>query len=214
MLCFLLCFIFLVSPVYAAGSLRIEKISTEVNLPQIKYYVAYPRISGLKNESAQHKLNVAFMENAAAARTKAEYEAKSSAVNGEVNYEVKRNQDGIMSLIMKADTGISGVKSSERSSVTISTVTGRRYLISDLFIENADYVATLSDNIKAQIKKQGLKEETSFKKISEDADYYLTTDSLVIYFKQGQYFSVSDGIREFKIPLKTLDGILRPQFII
>lgn len=213
-LCFLLCFIFLVSPVYAAGSLRIEKISTEVNLPQIKYHVAYPRISGLKDENTQHKLNVAFMENAVIARTKAEYEAKSTAVNGGVDYEVKRNQDGILSIVMKSNTSYSGSNLSEQNSVTINTVTGRRYLLSDLFVDNADYAATLSGQIKAQIKTNKVKAETSFKKISEDADYYLTADSIVIYFKQGKYFSTSDGIKEFKVPLRTLDGILRPQFII
>lgn len=213
-LCFMLSIIFLANTVNAAGSVRIEKISTDVNLPQIKYHVAYPRISGLKDENAQHKLNVAFMENAVIARTKAEYEAKSTTVNGGVDYGVKLNQDGIMSLVTKISTSYSGSTLSEQTSVTINTVTGRRYLISDLFVDNADYVATLSDQIKAQIKAQKLKEVTEFKKISEDADYYLTADSIVIYFKQGQYFSASDGIKEFKIPLKTLDGILRPQFII
>jgi inhibitor of cysteine peptidase len=215
-LCLSLCFTFLISPVYALGSLRVEKITSVINEPQLKYHIVYPRISGLKDNDMQHRLNVAFMENAETVRAQAEYEAKNAVVNGSVGFEVKRNQNGIMSLVLKENKNVGSSANNGQVGVTINTVTGNRYIISDLFTENADYVATLSAQIKTRIysDKLNFKQVKEFKEISENASYYLTDKALVIFFRQGEYFANECGVKEFAIPLKSLDGILKPQFII
>ncbi len=214
-LCLSLCLIFLANPVCALGSLRVEKISSEISGSQLNYRIVYPHISGLKDTMMQQRLNVAFMEKAKAAECEAKYEAKSAAVNGNVDFEVRRNQNGVMSLVMKKNINAGFGNRAEQTGVTIDTVTGSRYLIADLFVNNADYVATLSAQVKEQIRR-GLnyKKLREFEQISENSDYYLTDKSLVVYFKQGEYFTAECGIKEFVIPLKSLDGILKPQFII
>jgi hypothetical protein len=215
-LCLSICFTFLVSPVYALGSLRVEKITSVINEPQLKYHIVYPRISGLKDNDMQNRLNVAFMENADTARTQAEYDAKSAAVNGSIDFEVKRNRSGIMSLVLKESKNVGSSAEKGQIGITIDTVTGNRYLLSDLFTENADYVATLSAQVKAQICRDKLypQQVKEFKEIGENASYYLTDKTLVVFFRQGEYFTNECGVKEFAVPLKSLDGILKPQFII
>lgn len=209
--CFALIFMFLASPAFAAGTVRVGRITEKESYSSVQSSIAYPNISGISDTKQQNRLNVAFMEMAKTFRTKAEYEAKSGTVNANMDYKVMRNQDGVMSLVVKESINSGRGQDVSQIGVTIDTVTGRRYLISDLFIENADYVDTISDYINS---KQRNKSDASFVKVSENADYYLTRDAIVLFFKQGENTNKECAVKEFAIPLKTLKGILKPQFVV
>jgi len=215
LICFVITFVFVASPVSATGSVRVDRIAEQSSEPALKCRIDYPHISGLTDENMQHKLNVAFNEKANVFRTKAKYEAKSGTVDADMGFKVTRNQDGVMSLVMKEKINAGKGEKLTQTGVTIDTVTGRRYFISDVFIDNADYVAVLSAQVKSQIERQGLdlRQVKRFKKISENADFYLTGERLVVFLKQGEYFSDECSVKEFAIPLKTLEQILKPQFI-
>lgn len=214
--CFAIALIFLASPVYASGSVRVDKVAAQMSDSSLNCHIVYPHISGLNDENMQQRLNVAFMEMAKIVHTKAKYEAKSGTVDADMDFNVTRNQDGVMSLVMKENINSSKGKRFAQTGVTIDTVTGRRYLISDLFIDNADYVATLSAQVKSQLERnrQSGNQVKEFNQISENADFYLTADTIVVFFKQGEYFSDECAVKEFAIPLKALKAILKPQIII
>ncbi|HEX2938246.1 MAG TPA: DUF3298 domain-containing protein [Ruminiclostridium sp.] len=211
--CFSLAFVLAVVPVSAAGSLRVEKVSESVSVPSLNCRVSYPHIDGISNLSRQERLNVALKESAKTVETKARYDAKFGNVNADVDFIVTRNNNSIMSLVVKGKISSGKSESLSQTGLTIDTVTGRRYLLADLFIDNADYVETLSNQIKTQIARSGLdkRQVKEFKRISENEDFYLTSDSVIVFFEQGEYFSSDCAVREFAIPLETLAGILKPQ---
>jgi hypothetical protein len=215
LICFALAAVFFVSPAFAAGSVRVDKVDKQVSDSTLKCRIVYPHISGLDDENRQQRLNVAFMERAKTVCTRAKYEAKSGTVNANMDFKVTHNHDGVMSLVMKESINAGSGEKFTQTGVTIDTVTGRRYLISDLFIDNADYVATLSAQVKSQIERMQprLKQVKEFAEISDNAEFYLTDDTLVVFFRQGEYFSSECAVKEFAIPLKTLEEILKPQFI-
>ncbi len=170
LICFVLSAVLFTSPVFAAGSVRVDRVAEQVTGENLKCETAYPHISGLNDKNMQQKLNVAFKEKADVVRTEAKYEAKSGNVNAKMDFKVMRNQDGVMSLVMKESIVAGKGEKLTQTGVTINTVTGRRYFISDLFIDNADYVSTLSAQIKSKIESSQLSVK-GFDKISENADY-------------------------------------------
>jgi hypothetical protein len=206
----------LITPASALNSLRVEKISSQLSRPTIECRIAYPHISGIVSEQNQQLLNVDFAEQAQIFRAKADYAAKSQTVKANMDYRVMRNQDGILSLVSRRTIASGSGEQQEFAGMTIDTVGGQRFFLSDLFIDHADYVATLSGQIQDRIKQSHMtsKQIKKFDQISENQAFYLTGDALVIFFSQGQYFTDECLVKEFTIPLKSLEGILKPQYCI
>lgn len=213
--CFALAFLFFTIPASASGSVRINKVSAKYKDSNLDCMIEYPQISGVNDTAVQHKLNVGFIEMAKNLRTEAEYGAKSGAVNAKMGYKVTRNRGGIMSLVVTENISASGGQKPSAAGLTIDTVTGKRYFLSDLFIDNADYVAVLSDRVAA-VRAKGMSDNGasgSASKISANAAYYLTEDSIVIIEKQGNDYDINCTVKEFAIPLKEVKEIIRPQII-
>lgn len=210
--------VLLSTPGSALGSLRVEKITTRLSEQNLTCQIEYPHISGIVIAQNQQLLNVDFAEQAKIFSAKADYAAKSQTVKAKMDYHVTRNQDGILSLVIRrtivAQNGAQIGALQEYNGMTIDTVRGQRLFLSDLFIQHADYVATLSGQIQDRIVKSRLNEKMirKFEKISENQEFYLTGDKLVLIFSQGQYFTDECGVKEFAIPLKSLEEILKPQY--
>lgn len=211
--CLVFAFSLSAAPVSASGSLRFSEVSDSVDGPALKCRASYPHIDGMCNTAVQERFNVLMMERAKAMELRAQYNAKFGNVAADMSYNVTRNNNSVASLVLRDKIGTGKGESCSQMGFTLDTVTGQRYFLSDIFIDNADYVETLSEQIKAQIKSKGLyrKQIREFKRISQNQDYYLTQDSLVLFFEQGEYFSSDCAVREFAIPLKTLAGILKPK---
>lgn len=189
-------------PASASGSVRINAVTERVSEQNLDCSVKYPQLYGIKNTDAQEKLNVGFLEMAKVVRTEAIYGAKSGAVKASMDFTVTRNDGGILSLVVNKNITSPSGRNPDKIGVTVDTVTGRRYLLSDLFIENADYVATLSDAISSQ----------SILRISTNQGFYLIDDKLVVIVGQGKISDNDYTVKEFAIPLKQIKEILKPQF--
>lgn len=210
----------MVEPVGAASRLGIQKSDGSVNGPGLKYEYSYPRVGGVGNAETEQKLNIMFKEKAIACGKIAEYASKglggaNPGVSGKFGYTVKRNANGILSLVMKSDLSVSGKRGiDEQSAMTIGTADGKIMKLEDFFIKNADYRERLSRAVNEQIRKRGLKTQLLRKidTISPDADFYLTDNDIVLFFNRYDYFPYECGIQEFPVPLNSLDGILRPEY--
>lgn len=212
---FALAAVILTIPASASGSVRINAVTEQVSEQNLDCRVKYPQLSGVKNTEAQEKLNVGFLEMAKGVRTEAVYGAKSGAVKANMDFTVTRNDGGIMSLVVNKNITSPSGRNPDKIGVTVDTVTGRRYLLSDLFISNADYVATLSDSVRS-LEKTGTTDSGSSQpvlSISTNQGFYLTSDKLVVIVRQGKIFDSNCTVKEFAIPLKQIKEILKPQFI-
>lgn len=103
---------------------------------------------------------------------------------------------------------------------TIDLNTGERVLLEDFFVEGADYVTPISENIKLQMEEQMAAdenvyywlhdemEEFNFKKIAQDQSFYLNENGeVVIIFNEGDVAPMYMGVVEFVIPQEVIGYI-------
>ncbi len=103
---------------------------------------------------------------------------------------------------------------------TIDLASGERLQLKDIFVEGADYITPISENIKEQMRDRMAKdeniyywledeiEELNFKAISEETSFYINEkDNVVISFDQGEVAAMYMGVVEFEIPTEVLDDI-------
>lgn len=103
---------------------------------------------------------------------------------------------------------------------TIDLNTGERLQLKDIFIEGADFITPISENIKEQMKAQMASddmvyywlddeiEEWNFKAITEETSFYLNErDNVVIGFNEGDVAPMYMGTVEFEIPAEVLSDI-------
>jgi hypothetical protein len=219
---FLLITLFLVQSVSAASTLRVQSISNEINETQLRFKSNYPYIQGLHDEKKQQIINVMLKEKAETTQKTAQYATKmlagtNAVVDASFDYTVKRNENGILSFVINERiTAGSGKGMNVQSAMNIDTISGKFYKLQDYFSEKADFVATISDEIKIQIKQKGLDKKllSDFKQIKRDEGFYITDNNIVIFFQQYEYFPYECGITEFEIPLRSLDGILKPEYTV
>ncbi len=103
---------------------------------------------------------------------------------------------------------------------TIDLNTGERLKLKDLFLEGADYITAISENIKKQMREQmdadeGVMywldeemDEWNFKAITEETSFYLNEKgNVVIGFNEGDVAPMYMGTVEFEIPAEVLADI-------
>lgn len=103
---------------------------------------------------------------------------------------------------------------------TIDLNTGERLALKDLFLEGADYITAISENIKEQMQAQmdadenvyywlhDEIEEWNFKAITDETSFYLNEKgNVVIGFNEGDVAPMYMGTVEFEIPAEVLEGM-------
>ncbi len=103
---------------------------------------------------------------------------------------------------------------------TIDLATGERLALKDLFVEGADYITPISENIKAQMREQMAADEMvyywvddeieamNFKAITDETSFYLNEqDEIVIAFDEYEVAPGCMGCVEFVIPGEVTAGI-------
>lgn len=96
---------------------------------------------------------------------------------------------------------------------TIDLNTGERLQLKDLFLEGADYITPISENIKSQMREQMAAddmnhywvddeiEELNFKEITDETAFYINENGkIVISFNEGDVAPMYMGVVTFEIP--------------
>lgn len=221
MVCFILpCFLFALN-VSAASSLRIYTVQDEINEPNLRYTCAYARVLGIRDAEAQNRINVRLHETAESARLAAQLAAKelssrSAVVNGSFGFSVPRNEKGFVSIVMKQSCRVDNARGMTRqTAMTFDTVNGRELRLGDLFRDDVNHQAILDEAVRDGIKRRNLSTRLTqpFKTVGETRQFYLTSDSLVLFFQPYELLPYEDGVVEFSIPLHSMDGCLKPAFL-
>lgn len=105
---------------------------------------------------------------------------------------------------------------------TIDLTTGERLALKDLFVEDADYIGIISEEIKRQMREQMAEdenkyywlddeiEEWNFKSITDDTQFYINeNNNIIISFNEGDVAPMYMGVVTFEIPAEVLEGIYR-----
>lgn len=170
----------------------------------------YPRVTNLRR-SLRGEINEAI--KAAAQKAIPDFDPGTSIVEAAGSYLTTVNTNGVLSLKFQdyilpelAAHGVSG-----QSSITLSLETGRIFAFADLFRPGADYRAAIDRIILAQIAAQGIPMLKPFAGVGPDTDYYLTAESLVIYYQPYVYTPGAYGVLEFVIPYGEIGAIVDPR---
>lgn len=196
----------------------------------IKITLQYPQLYGLEDNAVQNNINSVFEREAMAAKEQGlknadeikniiTYPNTDIKIECETyfDYKIKYNQNGLISVVFtdyQYSGGAHGI--TLQKSYTFNIKTGEEYKLCDLMKSGADYVSNISNNIRGKIDekvKAGILAEigdVTFNTIKSDQDYYLSGDSVTIYFQQYEYFPYAAGIQKFSIPFSTLKNMLRP----
>lgn len=170
----------------------------------------YPRAVNL-NSKVRSKINSAIKRAAFAAIP--DYDPGTSISEAVSSYKTTVNMKGVLSLRFEdycypemAAHGVTGV-----SSVTLDLKTGREYEFYQLFRKGTNYQTEINQIIQAQIIAEQIPLLKPFTGVGPDEDYYLTPDSLVVYYQPYEYTPGAYGVLEFKIPYSQITGIIDPE---
>ena len=122
-----------------------------------------------------------------------------------VNYTIHLNKDNILSLTLSLYSYTGGAHGSSKDiSLNIDTNTGKNGVIKD-FLGNNDYDEIILREIKAIVKKNPdmyfEDEINKLNKLPYNQKFYLTDDSIVVYFDEYEIAPYVAGSPKFSIPL-------------
>lgn len=188
----------------------VAKVNTrQLVKPRVK--VHYPHVHGLPLRPAQTAVNHAIVDKMyAMLREQGYVQEPDMEITGE--YKVHLNDKGLLSLTLEQFSYTKGAAHgmTYRHSLTFNLQDGHDYRLRELFKPDADFVRVISEKIKQEIKEKDIPLIADFEEIAENEEYYLTEDSLVIYFQLYQYTPYAYGFPEFSIPYEELAEILKP----
>ena len=127
-------------------------------------------------------------------------------------YEDTLNENGIVSILFDMYTYVNKAAHglSVYDSITFNANTGQIYSFSDLFNPRTNYIAELNRLAQEYIQRNNVTLTTPFGGVEEDQDFYLTPDSLVMYYQVYQYTPYYYGLFKIEIPYNRIRNLLGP----
>jgi len=186
------------------------KVSEEKFRPNRNYLVYYPVLSNMKNLSIEQSVNSRLKDLWTDSSVKP---SDNLDYNYEGSFAVGFNRKNLLVL---EESGYDypfgaahGMPVMEY--VHLDTETGVFYNLEDLFKDGSNYVEVLSSIVEEQIKLHG--EEMgvwpdSYKGIRPDQPFYITEDSLALYFYPYEIAPYAAGFPTFKIPFEEISEII------
>lgn len=173
--------------------------------------IYYPQVIGLMNGSVQQSINEAIYEEMQTL-IQEQYESQYTDTFEEMigTFEIKTNQRHVLSLTLtnyafapQHANGLTLIKG-----LTFDTTTGEKYNLSELFIEDSNYVEVLSMHVKEQIGARDIPLLVDFTQIAPDQNYYIADKSLVLFFQEIEITPHYFGSPMFPISVFALGNIV------
>lgn len=206
------------------GPVAIETDQYDYSSDYIDVSIELPRLKGLSDTAVQDSINAIFsniMTEAKDGVESAEQESKQIAEDsGSVNpymiyisFSVPYNNNGMVSILVSDYRYNGGAHGGDMwSDYNIDLRTGSVLKLDDLMEKDSGYREMINSTIRAEIDKRAaadeLYENAPFEDVGEDPAFYLTSDAVVFYFQQYEYFPYAAGIQEFPIKYADLTGKL------
>lgn len=194
------------------GHRRKPALITDVKVDSPGLNLTYPKVSGLKHKSAESSIN-RYIKREIHSLLKEEGYGIEENKKFTVGYTVKLNRRGTLSIIIEIYLFKKGEEkgATVRKNINVSLKDARVYYLDDLFsrkVKRSKYIGILNDIIKDQINFKGMKLTKDFDTILANQHYYLTENSLVIYFHPLEYAPLEYGFLEFEVPFSEIVDII------
>lgn len=173
--------------------------------------VTYPIIRGLRNREVQQEINqliLGTVESMLPGNIQCENEADS--VTG--TYRIRLNQEGLLSLTLFVQWFFFPMAhpAEDFRALTLNVDTGEVYSFSDLFRKGSHYQILINRIIEAEIERRGIVTFAPFPGVSDDQEYYLTPNELVVFFPEYEFTPRPEGFPEFPIPYVIIRNRIDP----
>jgi hypothetical protein len=173
--------------------------------PTVNFY--YPVVQGLINFSVQQKMNQAIYNLMLTIIRDLKRSDLITYISG--SYEVKTNQRNVLSLSLNGLGDFHGAHPiTIVKSLNFDVLTGKNYVLKELFKPGSDYQKILSDIISQQIQERDIPLLGEFKGIRPDQDYYIADKTIIIYFQQYEISPYYVGFPYFPIPIYQIENII------
>lgn len=188
-------------------------VSTKVMVkPRLR--IRYPQLSGLPNRKAQITINNRILDQVyRLIRDQGYVQDPTKEITG--GYSVKLNGKGLISILFDNYAYAKGAAHglTVQKSLTMDLWDGRLYTFGDLFKPGSDYKTKVDAILRRQIEEKEVPifEHVEFKGVGPDQDYYLTPDSLVVYYQLYEYTPYAYGFPTFEIPFAEIADVADPE---
>lgn len=182
----------------------------EKRIERPRLHLRYPKIRGLSNPYAEEKINQAIQSLLFSMIKDQGYANPQTEITA--TYKTRANKNGVLSITFDVYAYSTGAAHglTVMKSTTFNLETGKLYSFNELFKRDGNYQNVINTKIKMEIKEKGIPLLTPFQSIAKNQEYYLTDDSLVIYFQAYQYTPYAFGIPEFPIHYSSIKNIINP----
>lgn len=196
-----------------------DKINDNSGVTTVSVY--YPEVYGEKYKNVNNEFKVGCLKyideikNSLKSSTVSSNDKSSNKkYSVSIDYKMPYNKNNIISILQDYHSYTGGDNEiSYISSTNINTKSGKYIKLQDLFKKDYDYKTVINDEIKKQIKdRKSLLLCDMFEKfsgITDDTEYYIEDDSLVIFF---QTHDLSPDLLEkvkFRIPFSVFSDNIK-----
>lgn len=211
----------------APNPIQISTMKLDSDNEDLTVSLQYPQITGLENNEIQNQINTVFRSAAANCvnqglstafdlrQVRAENPDYTNKCGAYFNYQVKYNQNGLLSVVLQDYQYAGGAHGGTlQFSYTFDLKTGKALQLADLMKSGSGYVPTINAAVRTQIDQRVAAgdlyefEDSPFETIGSKPDYYLSSDGVTVYFQEYAYFPYAAGIQEFTVPYGDLSGMM------
>lgn len=204
-----------------ASKVKVTKMTMKYSAKGLKVSIKYPKVSGMKNKTAQKKINVSLYRSAKKALNEGKSnlaklkkeKIKNISCTTIFRYKVTYNKNKLLSVVMQdyqSDGAAHGI--TLQSSKTFSITTGDQLKFKSLFSDSAAATSRINASVRKQIDERHLFELVKFNSIGSNPGYYLYNNGVTVYFQEYQYFPYSEGIQEFKTTFNALQPYMAGKY--
>ncbi|MDD2362099.1 MAG: DUF4163 domain-containing protein [Oscillospiraceae bacterium] len=206
----------LAAPLTNIGDIAVCPVSERVDGNNFVFSGNRPRFSGMGSSRVEEKLNGIMHERfkivlshtkAAAAELPTDDRSKQYKAEGVFDYEVKRNSDGVVSLLLSETVYDGKAETTQlKTGFSFFTGTGETIKLPRLFLNSEEGMTQINDEISRQIDSRGLGSALvcANPAVKANQPFYLTETSLSLIIPAMTWFGGNMGIVEFTIPLSKL----------
>lgn len=185
----------------------------EANIKPEKFTIKYPFITNSNNSKIINKINSSIIDEVGKLFTSQVLLPEKVDFNEVLGtYDVMLNKDNLLSILFSMYTYINKAAHgfTAYSSITLNVKTGQVYDFSDLFNPRIYYIGFLNELAKQYIKDNNITLINEYKGVTPDQQYYLTPDSLVLYYQVYEYTPYYYGLFKIELPYNKIKNLLGP----
>lgn len=185
----------------------------EENLQPKNFKITYPVVQGIDNENISKFVNETIVDEVNDLfKEEILTPGKGKLLELIGFYEMKLNKECLLSILLGMYTYYEGAAHgfTAYSSLNIDLNTWQNLQLSDLFTSKINYKPILEQKVREYVSKNNVPLIEEYNGLSEDQQFYLTPDSLVLYYQVYEYTPYSYGLFQIPIPYQDILNLLGP----